>query len=100
MLSPVKNNQSRLIVVTRMADDADAGRGGGCRGAFLAPLFLRIWKPTAIPDCRWGFNPRDAQPPFANFKPPAAEEEIPASAFQFVRKDGSGFGRNYSRSLT
>jgi hypothetical protein len=41
MLSPVKNNQSRLIVVTRMAD-ADAGRGGGCRGAFLAPLFLRI----------------------------------------------------------
>jgi hypothetical protein len=36
-------------------------------------------------DCRWGFNPRDAQPPFANFKPPAAEEEIPAFAFQFVR---------------
>jgi hypothetical protein len=47
-----------------------------------------------------GFNPRDAQPPFANFKPPAAEEEIPASALQFVRNDGSGFGRNYGHSLT
>jgi hypothetical protein len=53
-----------------------------------------------MPDRRWGLNPRDAQPPFANFKPPAAGEEIQAAAFQFVRKDGSGFGRNYSRSLT
>jgi hypothetical protein len=33
-------------------------------------------------------------------KPPAAEEEIPASALQFVRNDGSGFGRNYGHSLT
>jgi uncharacterized membrane protein YfcA len=33
-----------------------------------------------MPDCRWGFNPLDAQPPFANFKPPAEEEEIPLVA--------------------
>ena len=39
---PVKNSKSLLMVLTRMADDADLGRGGGCRGAFLAPLFLDI----------------------------------------------------------
>jgi hypothetical protein len=42
MLSPVKNNKSLLMVLTRMADDADLGLGDGCRGASLAPLFLDI----------------------------------------------------------